>query len=323
MNHRPKKSLGQNFLKNQGVLMKIIDEADLVPTDIVLEIGPGLGALTNYMVGMAGKVIAVEKDDQLVENLKSVFADALEKGTFDLIHGDALEFDPEILRFYFQDNQTAASLASSQLPARSDAKFDSQPTGSFAGSENLQARPQSERADVNSYKLIANIPYYITGAIIEKFLSTSFQPKLMVLLVQKEVAERIVAKDKKTGGLGKESILSIAVKAYGNPYYISTVRAGSFVPAPSVDSAIIAIQDISRAHFKNAHHEQVFFQVMKAGFAHKRKTLSGNLKNILDPEIVSSAMSAAGLRPAARAEDVHIEQWRALASVVYTKQYES
>ena len=280
MNHRPKKSLGQNFLKNQGIIVKIRDAADPVANDIVLEIGPGLGALTEDLLHYVGKVIAVEKDDSLIETLHLKFADQVTAGKLDIIHADILNFDPEVLRAY-DDGKNAV------------------------------------------YKLVANIPYYITGMIIEKFLSASFQPSMMVLLVQKEVAERIVAKDKKTGGLGKESILSIAVKAYGTPQYIGTVRAGSFVPAPSVDSAIIAIKNISRDHFKNPHHEQVFFQVMKSGFAHKRKTLAGNLKNILEPEIVDSSMREVGLDPKTRAEDVGIDGWRALASVVYTKQYES
>lgn len=172
-----------------------------------------------------------------------------------------------------------------------------------------------------SYKLIANIPYNITGAIIEKFLSTSFQPSMMVLMVQKEVAERIIAKDKKTGGAGKESILSIAVKAYGKPEYVCTVKAGNFNPAPSVDSAVIRIANISRSGFVSRHHEEVFFQVVKSGFAHKRKTLAGNLKNILEPEIVDAAFLTCGLEPMIRAEDLGISHWHSLSQFVYNAQY--
>lgn len=280
MNHRPKKSLGQNFLKNTGIIKKIRDAADPVANDIILEIGPGLGALTEEILFFAGKIIAVEKDDSLISVLSEKFGQAIRNGNLDIVHADILDFDPEMLRAY-DDGKNAV------------------------------------------YKLVANIPYYITGAIIEKFLSANFQPSMMVLLVQKEVAERIVAKDKKTGGAGKESILSIAVKAYGEPCYVGTVRAGSFVPAPSVDSAIIKIENISRNHFKNPHHEQVFFQVMKAGFAHKRKTLAGNLKNILEPEIVESAILGTGLKIGVRAEDVGINEWRTLATLVYNAQYES
>lgn len=236
--HIAKKSLGQNFLNSEAALMKIRDAADPMANDVILEIGPGLGALTKILLAFAGKVIAVEKDDQLYETLGTLFSAECAAGKLNLVHGDILEFDPETLRVY---------------------------------DDGLLA----------TYKLVANIPYNITGAIIEKFLSTTFQPSDMVILVQKEVAERIIARD------GKESILSIAVKAYGTPRYVATVKAGSFTPAPKVDSAIIAIENISRNHFTNKHHEEVFFQIVKAGFAHKRKMLAGNLKNILEPELVA------------------------------------
>lgn len=273
MEHRAKKSLGQNFLRNEGVIKKIRDAADPAGNDVILEIGPGKGALTGELLGFAGKVIAVEKDDELFAHLGERFSKEISKGLFDLVNGDILEFDPEILRFY------------------------------------------------GSYKLIANIPYNITGAIVEKFLSAAFQPEMMVLMVQKEVAERIVAKDKKTGGAGKESILSIAVKAYGIPSYICTVKAGSFVPAPSIDSAVIRISEISRKNFSDKHHEEVFFQIVKAGFAHKRKMLSGNLKNILEPYIVEESMKASTLHPSVRAEDLSIDDWLNLSRLVYNIQY--
>ncbi len=268
MFHRAKKSLGQNFLKSEAILDKIIAAADLTKKDTVLEIGPGLGALTTKLLASCKKVIAVEKDDSLFEVLGTKFSTF---DNFSLQNNDILEFDPKEMG--------------------------------------------------GSYKLVANIPYNITGAIIEKFLATPFQPEMMVLMVQKEVAERIVAKDKKTGGPGKESILSIAVKVYGDPTYICTVKAGNFVPAPSIDSAVIKISAISRKNFENKHHEEVFFQVMKAGFAHKRKTLSGNLKNILEPEIVAQSLAQAAILPNTRAEDLGISDWLLLSNIVYNKTY--
>jgi len=129
------------------------------------------------------------------------------------------------------------------------------------------------KAVTTKYKLIANIPYYITGAIIRKFLSGNHQPERMVLLMQKEVAERIVSRDK------KESLLSISVKVYCQPVFIETVKAGSFVPAPKVDSAIVLFQNISKKNFtENNINEDLFFKVLNTGFAHKRKMLLSNLK---------------------------------------------
>ncbi len=166
----------------------------------------------------------------------------------------------------------------------------------------------------NYYKLIANIPYNITGAILKKFLSANHQPERMVLLVQKEVAERIIAKDNKPldSARGKESILSISVKVYGNPRYIETVKAGSFVPMPRVDSAIIAIENISK-NFFTGFSEDEFFQLLRAGFQYKRKKLSSNLSVILEKEAVKKAFQELELGENVRAEDVNIKIWGKLA----------
>ncbi len=167
------------------------------------------------------------------------------------------------------------------------------------------------------YKIVANIPYYITGALIRKFLESDAQPKTMVLLIQKEVGKRIIAKDK------KESILSISVKAYGVPRYIDTVKAGAFSPPPKVDSAIIAIENISKEFFTDGLTEPLhgtrldlvrkaelrFFALLKKGFAHPRKLLSSNLE--IDPQILVSC----GLSPKVRAEEVSLAEWRCLVSM--------
>lgn len=161
----------------------------------------------------------------------------------------------------------------------------------------------------SSYKLVANIPYNITGAIIEKFCAAAHQPTQMVLLVQDEVAKRIVARD------GKESILSISVKAYGEPRYVEKVMAGSFVPAPSVNSAIISIEHISKTFFKEFSEEN-FFKLLKAGFQAKRKKLSSNLTLQFDKEKVHKAFATLSLDPNLRAEDVTPALWHRLATAI-------
>lgn len=154
------------------------------------------------------------------------------------------------------------------------------------------------------YKIIANIPYNITGAILKKFLSSSHQPEQMVLLVQKEVAERIVARDK------KESILSMSVKAYGKPKFIKKVPARYFSPAPKVDSAIISIEHISKDLFKNsAGNEKRFFEVIKAGFAHKRKVLASNLEVQLPSGEWRKKFNQCGIPEKVRAEDIDLKDW--------------
>jgi 16S rRNA (adenine1518-N6/adenine1519-N6)-dimethyltransferase len=144
------------------------------------------------------------------------------------------------------------------------------------------------------FKVVGNIPYYITGALLKKFLSGEVQPSTLVFLIQKEVAERI-ARSK------KESILSLSVKAYGEPKYSKTVPRGAFAPAPKVDSAILRVTNISRKNFKNKKHEARFFELIKKGFGQKRKVLKNTLGDI-------------GPLAQERPEDLSPAQWLKLAS---------
>lgn len=120
------------------------------------------------------------------------------------------------------------------------------------------------------YKAVGNIPYYITGALFKKFLSAKHQPDALVFLIQKEVAERI-ARSK------KESILSLSVKAYGDVRYVKTIPRGAFAPAPKVDSAILAVENISRKNFEDDAYEKRFFELVRAGFAQKESCSSATL----------------------------------------------
>ena len=156
------------------------------------------------------------------------------------------------------------------------------------------------------YVVAANIPYYITGEIIRQFLTAAAQPRAMALLVQKEVADRIVARN------GKESILSLSVKAYGKPRLIAKVSKGNFNPPPSVDSAILLIEAISKDTFKNLD-EKIFFVVLRAGFASKRKFLLNNLSAMFGRERATAALVATGIAQKSRAEDLALKEWERLA----------
>lgn len=257
-----KKSLGQNFLKSKEALRALIEAGNITPDDVILEVGPGKGVLTEELLKLARKVIAIEKDDRLIELLSEKFKTEIENDKLVLLNQDILEFDP-------------TSLGLRPLP------------------------PKGE------YKIIANIPYYITGIFLQKFLSTEAQPRCMVLMLQKEVAERIVAKD------GKESILSMSVKAYGTPKYIMTVKAKYFSPAPKVDSAIIAINTISKNFFTD-FSEQTYFEIMKLGFSHKRKMLVGNVSEKYPREKVVEILRTVNISEKVRAEDIPLESWRQL-----------
>ena len=262
---RAKKSLGQHLLKSERAISKIVEAGDLVPDDAVLEIGPGEGVLTEKLLAVGCKVIAVEKDDALFEFLKEKFYKEIKAGKLELVHDDILNF----------------------------------------------------KLKIEHYKLIANIPYNITGAILKKFLGAKNQPKTMALLVQKEVAKRIIRRP--LGGSaskwGKESILSISVKAYGTPRYVETVKAGSFVPMPKIDSAIIAIENISKQFFQG-FREDDFFKTLKTGFKSKRKKLSSNLSTIFGKNKIREVFQKLNLDDNLRAEDVGIETWGKLVSAL-------
>lgn len=153
------------------------------------------------------------------------------------------------------------------------------------------------------YKVIANIPYYITGEIIRFFLTQKEKPDTMVLLVQKEVAERIVCRDR------KESILSLSVKAYGTPKYIQTVSKKYFSPSPKVDSAIIAITHISQTAFKSTLDEELFFITIKTAFKSKRKKVISNLVPLYKKELLEDFFQKHSLGIHARAETIPFEIW--------------
>ncbi|KKT00442.1 MAG: Ribosomal RNA small subunit methyltransferase A [Candidatus Nomurabacteria bacterium GW2011_GWF2_43_8] len=278
---KAKKSLGQNFLKSEVALRKIVEAGEIKLDDIILEIGPGKGALTEQLLERAGTVIAVEKDRELFEFLKEKFAKQIALDSLVLVHEDIMRFEMNEAILIFMNGL---------------AEPDS---GRARRTEDL-----NKNTKLRNYKIIANIPYNITGAILKKFLTAENQPSAMVLMVQQEVAQRIIARD------GKQSILSISVKAYGEPKMIMKVEKRYFSPAPKVDSAIIAIKNISRGLFeKNKIDEEEFWQIVKKGFAHKRKKLSSNLKNIILPS-QEPFLRKLGDK---RAENLTLEDWISLA----------
>ena len=163
------------------------------------------------------------------------------------------------------------------------------------------AKLTSEKA----YGLVGNLPFYITGAIMKKFLTEDHQPDYMSFITQKEVAERIVKRD------GKESILSLSVEVFGTPKYEMKIAKKYFNPAPKVDAALFSIFNISREKLGNVD-EKRFFEIVKAGFAHKRKKLSSNLKELFK-ESINEVFESLNIDTNSRAEDIPLEIWLALA----------
>ena len=157
------------------------------------------------------------------------------------------------------------------------------------------------------YIIVANIPYNITGTILRHIFSQSTLPERVVLIVQKEVGERI-AREK------KESVLSLSIKAYGTPRYLTTIKAGSFYPKPRVDSALITITNISKTHFASPNEERLFFSLIKNGFAQKRKILKRRLveTGMVEKDLLDHAYLTCTINEKARAEDLSLTHWLCL-----------
>lgn len=159
--------------------------------------------------------------------------------------------------------------------------------------------------DGKDYGLVGNLPFYITGAIMKKFLTEEHQPSYMSFITQKEVAERIVKRD------NKESVLSLSVEVFGTPKYEMKIAKKYFNPAPKVDAALFSIFDISRGKLLDLDEEQ-FFNIVKAGFAHKRKKLSSNIKSLF-AEPIEEIFQDCNIDMNIRAESVNLATWLTLA----------
>ena len=252
-----KKSLGQNFLTSDFVPKKMCDAANIKSNDVVLEIGPGSGALTREIMLRGAKVIAVEADLRAIGLLQEDFAEKIACGKLIVHHQDAREISPEKL-------------------------------GLKAG----------------EFKVVANIPYYLSGLLFRKILDNNTRPEILVFLIQKEVAERI-ARDK------KESLLSLSIKFFGNPTYICTVKRGHFTPPPKVESAIVAVSNIRQD--KSTPADTLFFSLIHLGFAQKRKQLLGNLSAVYQRENLLLVFNKLDIAINIRAEDIKLTTWLKLS----------
>jgi len=250
-----RRRLGQHFLYDPAILRKIVQAAQLLPEDTVIEIGPGPGRLTKMLADHAQKVIAIEVDNALYERLSRELSGY---ENIELIRGDALEYP-----------------------------FDT----------------------LCEFKVVANIPYYITTPIVFTLLNHRGLLKSMTMSVQKEVAERIVAKPG-----GKEyGVLSIMVQYHGIPELKFVVPRGAFRPVPKVDSAVIHM-DIFEKPVISVTDEKFFARVVKAAFSQRRKMLSNALKS--RSKDIKGILVRAGIDPSRRAETLTIGDFARLSDLL-------
>jgi 16S rRNA (adenine1518-N6/adenine1519-N6)-dimethyltransferase len=264
-----KKSLGQNFLIDDNILKKIVASAGVDKETCVIEVGPGIGALTQYLAQAAKKVVAIEIDRRLEQILKETLAPY---HNVDVVFQDVMEADIHtIINDHFE------------------------PT--------------------DKIMVVANLPYYVTTPILMKFMDVGAPIVGIVVMIQKEVAERLEA----TPGEKSYGSLSIAVQYKADVHIVANVPASVFIPKPNVDSSVIRLDFLKENRVK-VINEVFFFKVIKAAFAQRRKTLLNNLlHNLYDKTKkaeLNSLLNKTGIDPGRRGETLSIEEFARLSDAL-------
>ena len=265
-NIKADKSLGQNFLISDEVVDGIVESANIEKEDIVIEIGPGLGVLTNLLLQKSTNVIAVELDPRMVSILKDRFK---EKDNFTIIHEDILKVD--------------------------------------------LAKIINERKSSNSrVKVVANLPYYISTPIIMKLLENNEIIDEIIVMVQKEVGDRLTAKT----GERLAGAITYAVSYYSNASKVINVPKESFIPSPKVESVVIKLELKKNVQEEN---KELLFKIIKSAFAQRRKTLENALINgkiVTSKERIQEIFDKLGIEKNVRGENLSLEQYESLCKII-------
>lgn len=272
-NIHPNKVLGQNFLVEKKYIDDLVDTAEVGEEDIIVEVGPGTGEITKELAKRAEQVIAVEKDPALVRLLKNELAGY---HNIDIKKGDILKWQPA------QDHND------------NNNDYDRKELWS------------SSNSHYSSWKLVGAPPYYLTTRLFRHFLEeVEIKPQQIALIIQKEVAEKIVVRPPEM------NLLAVSVQVYGEPKIVETAPAHAFWPRPDVDSAILTIKNIRPSimdHIEGPNIEsEKFFKLVRAGFSSPRKKLSNNLH--LSPE----QFKKADIDPSRRPQTLSVKEWKMLA----------
>lgn len=262
------KSLGQNFLIDESIVEQIIDGAEIGPDDVVLEVGPGIGVMTQAMARRAKKVVAIEIDDSLLPVLDETLA---EEDNVEVIHGDVLKVD---------------------LQKIIDEKLDGQ-----------------------APKVVANLPYYVTTPIIMRFLEEQIPVTDIVVMVQKEVADRMVADP----GGKIYGALSVVVQYYAEPSKVVKVPRSVFMPQPNVESSVVRLEKRPEPPV-DLKAPDLFFKTVRSAFMKRRKTLLNALSSgelAVSKEDTKTVLESCGIDPKRRGETLDMNEFAALANGFY------
>ncbi len=260
------KSLGQNFLQDEEVIGKILDGSDIGPEDLVIEVGPGSGALTVEAARRAGRLVAVELDSRLIPVLKAALVNA---DNAEIINGDILKTDIAAL---IRDNRGTGKV-----------------------------------------RIIGNLPYYITTPIIMKFLEEGESVDTITVMMQKEVADRLTA----APGTKECGAITLETGYFAEVSRVCDVPKEAFVPMPKVESAVLRL-DVRKEPPVQVPDRKFLFEVIKAGFALRRKTLRNSLMTLggFSKDQIEQALGSTGIDPARRGETLSLQEYADLSNAL-------
>lgn len=298
-----RKRFGQNFLVDEGVIRCSLEAADVTKNDVIFEVGPGIGTLTQYLCEAAGQVVSIEIDKKLIPILEETLADY---ENVEVINEDVLKVDLLALAKRYDAGRAKR--------AEDDSEHNTKcPENSEECSGSDAAQP--DRCALHPLKIVANLPYYITTPILMNLFRKKVPAQSITVMVQKEVAQRMTAQP----GSKDYGSLSIAVQYYSDPRIVELVPPSSFIPHPKVTSAVVTM-DLYEELPVQPREEELFLAISRAAFEQRRKTLVNALgSNTTVPyskDQVTAALTAMGLSPSVRGEKLSIEEFAKLSDAL-------
>ena len=303
------KKFGQNFLVDEGVILRSLKAAQVGRNDVIFEIGPGVGTLTQYLAEAARQVISIEIDKKLIPILEDTLRGY---DNVKVINEDVLKVDLVSLAQQYHAGRTSIRSAGSDGTGSTDAGSVSGAGSDSIGSAGTPGESVSASAVRHPLRIVANLPYYITTPILMNLFRQRVPAQSITVMVQKEVADRMCAQP----GNKDYGSLSVAVQYYSAPRIVELVPPSSFIPHPKVTSAIVTMELYEEPPVK-ARDEALFDHIVRAAFEQRRKTLTNALSS--SPQVpctkeqIADALAQLGFSPSVRGEKLSVAEFVSLS----------
>lgn len=332
-NIKAKKSLGQNFCTDDQILADIVTAARVAPSDVVIEVGPGTGNLTRHLLATRARVLAVEKDDTLIERLREEFKQV---PNLQLVHGDVMRLDLRALVAQMAAAAAAAAQLDSQAssnepqqeqqqqqqqlqqpppPEQQQQPADESSSSISSSRSSSSAAPGKQRR--RGVKVVANLPYNITKEFLQAMLPQGGVVSELSIMIQEEVAQRLVDP---TPSRPDYRAMSLITHYYSKPVYRFLIPKEKYFPVPGVDGALVTFKLLPPSKRVQVSGERGFISLINKAFSERRKMMRNTLQPLYTPQQVEAALQKAGVRPDARAQDLDVEQFAAVYNNLQAEQ---